>query len=128
MSTANKTIVKKQRGKKPLCIIGTAKSSADAPYDLKIDDDYMRERIIDITDINKRLIGNLRKIKSCPLSDIDKEVIVFADDLTPSETAVMNKEFILAFVTDKGGKTSHTAIMAKALEIPAIVATKIQHH
>jgi phosphotransferase system enzyme I (PtsI) len=88
-----------------------------------IKDEYLRERIIDISDINKRLISNMLKTKPVTLSDINEEVIVFATDLTPSETAVMNKERILAFVTDKGGKTSHTAIMARALEIPAIVGT-----
>ena len=88
-----------------------------------IKDDYLRERIIDISDINKRLISNLQKTESTSLQDITEEVIVFAPDLTPSETALMNKEHILAFVTDRGGRTSHTAIMARALEIPAIVGT-----
>lgn len=88
-----------------------------------IEDEYLRERIIDITDINKRLINNLQKTDTTTLSDLDKEVIVFSTDLTPSDTAIMNKNFVLAFVTDKGGRTSHTAIMARALEIPAIVGT-----
>ncbi|MFC1669135.1 phosphoenolpyruvate--protein phosphotransferase [Spirochaetota bacterium] len=89
----------------------------------KIEDEYLKERIIDVSDIHKRLIGNLQKSFTNNLSGIDKEVIVFSSDLTPSDTAMMNKNYILAFVTDKGGKTSHTAIMARALEIPAIVAT-----
>jgi len=88
-----------------------------------IEDDYLRERIIDISDINKRLVANLQKTASPSLQSITEEVIVFASDLTPSETALMNKEHILAFVTDKGARTSHTAIMARALEIPAIVGT-----
>lgn len=88
-----------------------------------IEDEYLRERIIDISDINKRLISNLQKTESSSIADITEEVIVFASDLTPSDTAMMNKEYILAFVTDKGGKTSHTAIMARALEIPAIVGS-----
>ncbi|MCU0847934.1 MAG: phosphoenolpyruvate--protein phosphotransferase [Spirochaetes bacterium] len=88
-----------------------------------IEDDYFRERIIDISDINKRVISNLQKNRTYSITDIKEEVIVFASDLTPSETAIMNKNLILAFVTDKGGKTSHTAIMARALEIPAIVGT-----
>jgi len=88
-----------------------------------IKDDYLRERIIDISDINKRLISNLQKTESTSLQHITDEVIVFAPDLTPSETALMDKERILAFVTDRGGRTSHTAIMARALEIPAIVGT-----
>lgn len=88
-----------------------------------IEDEYMRERIVDISDINKRLISNLQKSVSTSLASIDEEVILFAPDLTPSETATMNKERILAFVTNKGGRTSHTAIMARALDIPAIVGT-----
>ena len=89
----------------------------------KVDDDYIKERIIDISDINKRLIANLQKKSSSKISSLTEEGIVFASDLTPSETAMMNKKLILAFVTDKGGKTSHTAIMARALGIPAIVGT-----
>ncbi len=89
----------------------------------KVDDDYIKERIIDISDINKRLLANLLKKSSSKISTLTEEGIVFASDLTPSETALMNKNLILAFVTDKGGKTSHTAIMARALGIPAIVGT-----
>jgi phosphotransferase system enzyme I (PtsI) len=88
-----------------------------------IDDEYMRERIVDISDIHKRLIGNLQKIEFQSLADLKDEVIVFAPDLTPSDTAMMNRNRVLAFVTDKGGRTSHTAILARALEIPAIVGT-----
>lgn len=88
-----------------------------------IEDNYLRERIIDISDINKRLINNLQKRRSESLKDIDEEVIVISKDLTPSDTATMDRSRILAFVTDKGGRTSHTAIMARALEIPAIVGT-----
>ena len=88
-----------------------------------IDDEYMRERIIDISDIHKRLIGNLQKIENQSLAGLSDEVIVFAQDLTPSDTALMNRDRVLAFVTDKGGRTSHTAILARALEIPAIVGT-----
>jgi len=88
-----------------------------------IEDEYLRERIIDISDINKRLISNLQKSEATSLANINEEVIVFAPDLTPSETAIMNRDMILAFVTNKGGRTSHTAIMARALDIPAIVGT-----
>ncbi len=88
-----------------------------------IEDDYLRERIIDISDINKRLINNLQKRQGETLKDIREEVIVISKDLTPSDTATMDRSRILAFVTDKGGRTSHTAIMARALEIPAIVGT-----
>ena len=88
-----------------------------------IQDDYLRERIIDISDINKRLINNLQKRQTSAIRDIKEEVILFSRDLTPSDTAMMDRTRILAFVTDKGGRTSHTAIMARALEIPAIVGT-----
>jgi phosphotransferase system enzyme I (PtsI) len=88
-----------------------------------IEDIYLRERIIDISDINKRLINNLQKNYTPSLSHLEEEVIVFSSDLTPSDTAMMNKKFVLAFVTDTGGRTSHTAIMARALEIPAIVGS-----
>ena len=87
----------------------------------KIEDEYLKERIIDISDINKRLIGNLQKKKKMNLTEINENSIIFASDLTPSETALLNRQFVLAFVTDRGGKTSHTAIMARSMDIPAIV-------
>ncbi len=89
-----------------------------------IEDEYLRERIVDLSDINKRLIANLQKTTGNDLDTINEEVIVIAPDLTPSETAVMDKNLVQAFVTDRGGRTSHTAIMARALEIPAIVGTR----
>jgi len=88
-----------------------------------IEDEYLKEKIIDLSDIHKRLINNLLMTDTSDLSKLDKEAIIFAPDLTPSDTAIMNKKFVLAFVTDKGGRTSHTAIMARALEIPAVVGT-----
>ena len=87
----------------------------------KIDDEYLRERIIDISDINKRIIGNLQKRKKVSMSDINEDAIIIAPDLTPSETALLNRKYVLAFVTAHGGKTSHTAIMARSMDIPAIV-------
>ncbi|MGQ9843798.1 MAG: phosphoenolpyruvate--protein phosphotransferase, partial [Spirochaetota bacterium] len=90
-----------------------------------IEDEYLRERIIDISDINKRLINNLQKTHDESLADLKEEVIVVATDLTPSDTAMMNKKYVLGFITDRGGRTSHTAIMARALEIPAIVGSQV---
>jgi len=87
----------------------------------QIDDEYLRERIVDVSDINKRLISNLQQKNKVNLSDINEYSILFASDLTPSETALLNRQYILAFVTDHGGKTSHTAIMARSMDIPAIV-------
>ena len=87
----------------------------------QIDDEYLKERIIDISDINKRLIGNLQKIEKRDMSDIHEDGIIFAPDITPSETALLNRNHVMAFVTDHGGKKSHTAIMARSMDIPAIV-------
>lgn len=89
-----------------------------------IEDVYLRERIIDISDINKRIINNLQKRTAESLKDLREEVIVVSKDLTPSDTATMDKNRVLAFVTERGGRTSHTAIMARALEIPAIVGAQ----
>ncbi len=87
----------------------------------KIDDEYLKERIIDISDINKRLIGNLQQIVKTGMSDLHEDGIIFAPDITPSETAQLNRNHVMAFVTDHGGKTSHSAIMARSMNIPAIV-------
>ncbi|MBN1405216.1 MAG: phosphoenolpyruvate--protein phosphotransferase [Candidatus Omnitrophica bacterium] len=87
----------------------------------KMDDEYLRERISDIEDVGKRMLRNLMGIKRQTLADIKEKVIVVAYDLSPSDTATMHKKNVTGFVTDIGGKTSHTAIMAKSLEIPAIV-------
>ncbi len=89
-----------------------------------MDDEYLRERASDVRDIGRRVLRNLLGRKRKDLSDLDKEVIVVAYDLSPSDTALMHKEKVIGFVTDVGGKTSHTAIMARALEIPAIVGLK----
>ena len=87
----------------------------------KMDDEYLRERITDIEDVGKRLLRNLLGKKKQTLLDIPPKSIVVAYDLAPSDTATMHRKHILGFVTDIGGKTSHTVIMAKSLEIPAVV-------
>lgn len=86
-----------------------------------IDDEYIRERIADIKDVSERLIKNIMGIKEKSLSDIEEECIIAAYDLTPSDTAAMNKEKIKGFITQIGGKTSHTSIIAKTIGIPAVV-------
>ncbi|MFC1631713.1 phosphoenolpyruvate--protein phosphotransferase [Candidatus Omnitrophota bacterium] len=86
-----------------------------------IDDPYLRERLVDIEDVGKRILRNLRGIRREVLSNLKERLIIIAYDLSPSDTASMHKERVIGFVTDIGGKTSHTAIMAKALEIPAVV-------
>jgi phosphotransferase system enzyme I (PtsI) len=86
-----------------------------------IDDPYLRERLSDIEDVGKRILRNLRGIRREVLGNLREKIIIVAYDLSPSDTASMNKEKVIGFITDIGGKTSHTAIMAKALEIPAVV-------
>lgn len=88
-----------------------------------LNDKYLKERIIDIKDIGDRLIKNILNLNIINLDQINKKVILIAKDLTPSETAQLNLKKILGFITDLGSKTSHTAIMARSLEIPAIVGT-----
>ncbi len=84
-------------------------------------DDYLKERIVDFSDLNRRIISNLMNHREKPLMDVSEGDILVAADFTPGETACMNRMAISAFVTDRGGRTSHTAIMARALGIPAIV-------
>lgn len=88
-----------------------------------MDNEYIRERAADIKDVSKRLLMNIQGIKAVSLGDIDEEVIVVAKDLTPSDTAQLDKSLVLGFVTNIGGRTSHSAIMARTLEIPAVVGT-----
>jgi phosphotransferase system enzyme I (PtsI) len=87
----------------------------------KTEDEYLRERTADIEDVRKRVLRNLMGQRSDTLAKLDHPAIVVARDLSPSETAQMHRGHVLAFVTDIGGRTSHTAIMAKSLEIPAVV-------
>jgi phosphotransferase system enzyme I (PtsI) len=86
-----------------------------------VDDEYLRERVADIRDVTRRLIRNLIGAVRSPLADVPSGSIVVAADLSPSETAAMRKEHVLGFATDGGSATSHTALMARALEIPAVV-------
>ncbi|MEK6732957.1 MAG: phosphoenolpyruvate--protein phosphotransferase [Candidatus Omnitrophota bacterium] len=87
----------------------------------KMNDEYLKERTSDIEDVGKRILKNLIGAQEKTLSDLKEEVIVVAYDLSPSDTANMHKKNVKGFVTDIGGRTSHTAIMAKSLEIPAVV-------
>ncbi|QJC31002.1 phosphoenolpyruvate-protein phosphotransferase PtsI [Enterobacteriaceae endosymbiont of Macroplea appendiculata] len=88
-----------------------------------INDAYLKERISDIRDISHRLIKNILNMSMNDLNILDNEVILIAKDLTPSETVQLNTKKILGFITDLGSQTSHTAIMARLLDIPAIVGT-----
>ncbi len=88
-----------------------------------MDNEYMRERAADIIDVTGRVINNLMGSKSGNLFIPEEGGIIVAKDLTPSDTAQMDKEKILGLITEEGGKTSHSAIMARSLEIPAVVGT-----
>lgn len=89
-----------------------------------MDDDYFRERAADIKDVSRRLLSNLLGKPLPNPALITEEVVVIADDLTPSDTAQLNKNLVRGFATNIGGRTSHSAIMARSLEIPAVVACK----
>ena len=90
----------------------------------QMDNEYMKERAADIRDVTKRVISHLLDVQIPNPSMISEEVIVVAEDLTPSDTAQLNRDFVKGFTTDIGGRTSHSAIMARSLEIPAVVGTK----
>lgn len=88
-----------------------------------MEDEYMKERAADIRDVSNRIILNLLgKVKGIEIEE--KNTILVADDLTPSDTAQLDREKVIAFLTNVGGRTSHSAIMARTLEIPAVVGMK----
>ncbi|WP_077624856.1 phosphoenolpyruvate--protein phosphotransferase [Sediminibacillus massiliensis] len=89
-----------------------------------MDNEYMRERAADIQDVTKRVMAHLLNVTFPDPALIDEEVVIVAEDLTPSDTAQLNKNFVKGFTTNIGGRTSHSAIMARSLEIPAVVGTK----
>jgi len=86
-----------------------------------LNDEYLKERAGDVRDIGNRLLKNVLNINIVNLSQISEEVIIVANDLTPSETAQINLDYVLGFATNIGGRTAHTSIMARSLELPAIV-------
>ncbi|OFC62336.1 phosphoenolpyruvate-protein phosphotransferase PtsI [Candidatus Erwinia dacicola] len=89
----------------------------------ELDDEYLKERAADVRDIGKRLLQNILGLHIVDLSAINEEILLITKDLTPSETAQLNLNKVLGFITDIGGRTSHTSIMARSLELPAIVGT-----
>lgn len=90
-----------------------------------IEDEYLRERVSDISDVGRRVLKNLMdEHKLHELENLSEKLIIIAHDLSPSDTVSMYNQNIIAFATDIGGKTSHTAIMAKSLGVPAVVALK----
>lgn len=89
-----------------------------------MDNEYMKERAADIRDVAKRVLAHILGVELPNPSIIDESVIIVAYDLTPSDTAQLNKQYVQGFVTNIGGRTSHSAIMSRSLEIPAVVGTK----
>lgn len=85
---------------------------------------YLQERAADMKDVTKRILGHLLGLNVQNPAEISEEVIVIAEDLTPSDTAQLNRKYVKGFTTNIGGRTSHSAIMARSLEIPAVVGTK----
>jgi len=86
-----------------------------------MENDYLKDRIADIKDVGERLIGNILGVAANSLPDLTEKVVIIAHDLTPSDTSSLDKTHILGFATNVGSKTSHTAIMARSLEIPAVL-------
>ncbi|WP_252179109.1 phosphoenolpyruvate-protein phosphotransferase PtsI [Endozoicomonas sp. 4G] len=91
----------------------------------ELDDPYLRERVADIKDVGHRMLKNLLGIPVASLEDVEKGSIIIADDLTPSDTSQIDLDRVWGFVTNVGGRTSHSAIMARSLELPAIVGAKV---
>ncbi|GAB6990805.1 phosphoenolpyruvate--protein phosphotransferase [Paenibacillus pini] len=85
---------------------------------------YLQERAADMRDVTKRILKHLLGITELSLTEISEETIVIAEDLTPSDTAQLNRNYVKGFATNTGGRTSHSAIMARSLEIPAVVGTQ----
>lgn len=89
-----------------------------------MDDAYFKERASDVLDVMQRVLANYLHVKLPDLLSINSEVIIVSSDLTPSQTALLDKKFVKGFLTDVGGRTSHAAIMARTMEIPAVLGLK----
>ncbi|MGJ0635735.1 phosphoenolpyruvate-protein phosphotransferase PtsI [Xenorhabdus bovienii] len=115
------TLIKKNLATADAAVYSVIEDQAKALEEL--DDEYLKERAADVRDIGKRLLKNILSMPIIDLGTIEEEAILIANDLTPSETAQLNLDKVLGFITDLGGRTSHTSIMARSLELPAIVGT-----
>ncbi|MEM9424554.1 MAG: phosphoenolpyruvate-utilizing N-terminal domain-containing protein, partial [Spirochaetota bacterium] len=93
-----------------------------------LENEYMRERAGDVRDIGNRLVYAVAGLQMSNLAKLNEEIIVIAEDLLPSDTAQMDRSKVLGFATSKGGPTSHVAIMAQSLEIPALVGARNIHN
>lgn len=119
-----KSIIKKQRLNAESAVLITAESFSKMFADM--DDVYMQARATDVSDISDRVIRILGGEKDGEISGGDGKIVVFAEDLSPSETLQMDKTKIEAFITEKGSGASHTAILARAMNIPAIIGVKAE--
>jgi phosphotransferase system enzyme I (PtsI) len=88
-----------------------------------MEDEYLRERVSDISDVSRRLLHNLIGMKKVTLGQLAAESVIISEDISPSDAADLDRGKLLGFVTDAGGKTSHLVIMARSLRIPAVVGT-----
>ena len=104
-------------------VLRTVADNFITTFEAMTDNKYMQERAADVRDVTKRIMSHLLGVQLPNPALIDHEVIVIAHDLAPSDTAQLNKKYVKAFVTDVGGRTAHSAIMARSLEIPAVVGT-----
>ena len=104
-------------------VLRTVADNFITTFEAMTDNKYMQERAADVRDVTKRIMSHLLGVQLPNPALIDHEVIVIAHDLTPSDTAQLNKKYVKAFATDVGGRTAHSAIMARSLEIPAVVGT-----
>lgn len=93
-------------------------------FEAMTDNAYMQERAADIRDVTKRLMSHLLGVELPNPALIDSEVVIVAHDLTPSDTAQLDRRYVKGFITDIGGRTSHSAIMSRTLEIPAVVGSE----
>ena len=114
--------IKTDRLNVQLALENTAEEFA-AIFD-SMEDEYMKERAADVRDVRDRLMRSLKGISQSTLKDIEGKVILIAEDLTPSDTSNMNLDHVLGFATELGGVTSHVAIIARNMELPALVGVK----
>jgi len=124
VALVDETIKRVREEKKNIEFIFSENVEAIEKKFASIPDEYLRQRLHDIQAVSGRVLRKLLRREKRTLSDLKEIVVVIAHDLTPAETAGMDRENVRAFATDAGGNTSHTAIMAKALEIPAVVGLK----
>lgn len=122
MIDATTDLIKNQKFKATYALDQVAKQFISIFHSM--DNEYMKERAIDVKDVSDRILRIMLGIKVYDLSSLKDDVILVAKDITPSEMATLKRDHVLGLITEIGGKTSHTAIMARTLEIPAIVGLK----